>query len=161
MTKSTRSDSDSVTTETGPESNTTSSVDIEIPLHSRSRSRSDYQRPWCPGLAMTILIPNALDLIYDWNNPLTCQQFVDNYGGVSVLVGELGGPDFCSAGPVIVYSNYTINRSMSINKPIYARVQNGDVEYAAAAGPIFYPEGRVLFISVAKESAKLPQFCTN
>lgn len=110
---------------------------------------------------MASLVPQAMDIIYDWRNPLTCQQFANNYGGVSVLVGELGGPDFCFAGPTVVYSNYTITRGLSINEPIYARVlhpQTG-VEYAAAAGPILYPEGLVLYISVAKEVSKLPQIC--
>ena len=121
--------------------------------------RIDFQRPWCPGQVMASLVPRAMDPIYDWKNPLTCSQFASNFGGVSVLVGELGGPDFCSAGPSLVYSNYTITRSMSINEPIYARVESQGVEFAAAAGPILYPEGLVLYISVAKEVAKLPQVC--
>lgn len=121
--------------------------------------RVDFQRPWCPGQVMASLIPRAMDPIYDWKNPLTCAQFASNFGGVSVLVGDLGGTDFCSAGPSLVYSNYTITRSMSINEPIYARILFNDVEYAAAAGPILYPQGLVLYISVAKEVSKLPQVC--
>lgn len=129
----------------------------------RSRSklvpRVDYQGPWCPGQVMASLVPRAMDPIYDWRNPLTCAQFANNFGGVSVLVGELGGPNFCFAGPKVVYSNYTINRSLSINEPIYARTLFTGVEYAVAAGPIIYPRGLVMYISVAKEVAKLPQVC--
>lgn len=139
-----------------------SSTSTSVPLRPRLVPRVDYQRPWCPGIAMASLASQAMDIIYDWRNPQTCQQFADNYGGVSVLVGELGGPDLCSAGPSIIYSNYTITRAMSINEPVYARVKQSEtgIEFAAAAGPIFYPEGLVLYISVAKEVAKLPQVCT-
>lgn len=122
-------------------------------------SRIDYQRPWCPGQVMASLVTRVLDPIYDWKNPLTCAQFASNFGGVSVIVGELDGPTFCTAGPQQVSSPYTITRSLSINQPIYARVLSNGVEFAVAAGPIFYPQGLVLYISVAKEVSKLPQVC--
>lgn len=118
-----------------------------------------YQRPWCPGQLMATLVPHAMSPLYDWTDPQTCTQFASNYGGVSVLVGELGGPDFCSAGPVTVYSNYTITRGMSVNEAVYARKLVGGTEYAVAAGPIMYPQGNIMYISVAKEVAKLPQVC--
>lgn len=122
--------------------------------------RISYQRPWCPGQVMASLIPRAMDPIYDWRYPATCDQFASNFGGISVIVGEVGGPNFCTSGPSLVFSNYTINRSMSINEPIYARAtgESGN-EFAVAAGPIMYPRGNVLYISVAKEVAKLPQNC--
>jgi hypothetical protein len=119
----------------------------------------DYQRPWCPGQVMASLTTRALDPIYDWTNPLTCAQFASNFGGVSVIVGELDGPVFCQAGTNVVTSAYTIVRSLSINQPIYARVLNDSVEFAVAAGPIFYPQGLVYYISVSKEVSKLPQIC--
>lgn len=119
----------------------------------------DYQRPWCPGQVMASLTTRALEPIYDWTNPLTCAQFASNFGGVSVVVGELGGPVFCQAGTNVVTYIYTIVRSLSINQPIYARVLNDGVEFAVAAGPIFYPQGLVYYISVSKEVSKLPQVC--
>lgn len=122
-------------------------------------SRIDYQRPWCPGQVMASLVTRAFDPVYDWKNPLTCAQFASNFGGVSVIVGELDGPTFCTAGLNQVSSPYTITRSLSINQPIYARALSNEVEFAVAAGPIFYPQGLVLYISVAKEVSKLPQIC--
>lgn len=159
------SDFPSVASSSESESCSSSNSISEEPAYRLSRPnprvvpRVDFQRPWCPGQVMASLVPRAMDPIYDWKNPLTCAQFASNFGGVSVLVGDLGGTDFCSAGPSLVYSNYTITRSMSINEPIYARVMSDGVEFAAAAGPILYPQGLVLYISVAKEVAKLPQVC--
>ena len=129
----------------------------------RPVARANFQVPWCPGQVMASIVPIAMDPIYDWNLEGTCQQFADNFGGVSVIVGELGGPDFCSAGPNPgIYSNYTITRGLSVNEAIYARVmdQGSGIEYAAAAGPILYPNGLVMYISVVKEVSKLPQVCS-
>ena len=122
-----------------------------------------FQVPWCPGQVMAFLVPKAMDFTYNWRLPGTCQQFANNFGGVSVLVGELAGPDFCSAGPSpSIYSNYTITRGMSVNEAIYARVVDKatGIEYAVAAGPILYPNGLVLYISLAKEVSRLPQVCS-
>lgn len=100
-----------------------------------------------------------MDPIYNWKDPRTCEQFAGNYGGISVLVGELGAEDFCSFGSPVVFSNYTIVRSLSINEPIYARVNDSLTEYATAAGPILYPEGLVYYIAIAREVTTLPQVC--
>ena len=148
------------------ESSTSNSCDTDSDFSFSSgapaTSRIEFQRPWCPGKFMASLIPHALDPIYDWLDPRTCDQFAGNYGGISVIVGEMDGPVFCSAGPnPRIYSNYTIIRGLSVNEPIYARVNDPvkNVVFAAAAGPIFYPEGLVYYISVAKEVSKLPQLC--
>lgn len=131
-----------------------------LPLNSNSYTpRVDFQRPWCPGKLLSTLIPRAMDPIYDWKNPLTCQQFADNYGGISVVVGELEGAVFCSYGPNSQTSPYTIVRSLSINQPIYARLNISGQEFVATAGPILYPDGLVYYISITKEVNKLPQVC--
>lgn len=167
-------DSESIDSESTDSSSVSSTADScssssslsESPICRLSRrpprsplTRFDYQRPWCPGQVMASLTIRALDPIYDWRNPLTCAQFASNFGGVSVVVGELDGPVFCQAGPNDVTSQYTIVRSLSINQPIYARAVKDDVDFAVAAGPIFYPQGLVYYISVAKEVSKLPQVC--
>lgn len=130
------------------------------PLNSNKKiPRVDFQRPWCPGQLLSTIIPDAMDPIYDWTNPLTCQQFADNYGGISVVVGVLDGGTFCSAGPNVQTSAYTIVRGLSTNQPIYAQLKIGVQDFAAAAGPILYPQGLVYYISITKEVAKLPQIC--
>lgn len=146
------------------------SSDYPIPTSSSSSSSSssveikriEYQRPWCPGQLMASLIPQAYQVIYDWRDPLTCLQFAGDFGGVKVLVGELAGTNYCTSESTydnLPFSNYTITRGLSINEPVYANTLIDGVEYATAAGPLFLPEGKVFYISVAKEVSKLPQVC--
>jgi hypothetical protein len=123
------------------------------------RPVANFQRPWCPGQVLAGIVSRAMDPIYNWKDQRTCEQFAGNYGGISVLVGELGAEDFCSFGSPVVFSNYTIVRSLSINEPIYARVNYSLTEYATAAGPILYPEGLVYYIAIAREVTTLPQVC--
>ena len=132
---------------------------LRPPKSNQKIPRVDFQRPWCPGQLLSQIIPHAMNPIYDWTNPFTCQQFADNYGGISVVVGELDGGTFCSAGPNIQTSAYTIVRGLSTNQPIYAQLKIGAQDFAAAAGPILYPQGLVYYISITKEVAKLPQIC--